>query len=50
MLEISTAKRPSLAYAGSLIKLYNLPKMLKIPFEDLEFESKMIGEGKGAKK
>ena len=38
--------RPNIHHAGSMIQLVKLPKALKIAFEDLEFEAKMIGEGK----
>ena len=44
--DIEEIARPSLHYAGSMMQLVKLPKELKIPFEDLEFEAKMIGEGK----
>lgn len=30
----------------SLIQLVNVPRELKIRFEDLEYDSKMVGEGK----
>ena len=45
LLDIEEINRPSLHYTGSMIQLVKLPKELKIPFEDLEFEAKMIGEG-----
>jgi len=39
-------KMSGFKYSATMIQLYKLPKTLKIPFEHLEFESKMIGEGK----
>ncbi len=36
----------SLHHKDSLLKLMNVPRELKIPFEDLEYDAKMIGEGK----
>ena len=45
ILVIETTQRPRLTQNGSMMQLFKLPKMFKIPFEDLEFESKMIGEG-----
>ena len=43
--DIEEIHRPSLDYAGSMMQLVKLPKELKIPFDELEFEAKMIGEG-----
>ncbi len=42
---VNEMKRPSLTYAGSMIKLVQLPKELKIPFHHLKFDRKIVGEG-----
>ncbi len=45
-VDIGEIHRPSFHQTGSMIQLFKLSKDLKIPFESLEFENKMIGEGK----